>query len=670
MPTPLTKLGTLRPLAHGWEALIRVDDRGKRRGFALTGVPAGDEAAARERCNAMALLALRLRRAGRDDVVVDIMKRAARVRAGKPWDAVALAVDHLTSGAVEPVSASARVTVAEFGKSWRSGELHKLYPDHVKAKDSARDDDIARVYVDPVIGDRRVSELTLDDADAVMAELNDRHAAAFRARCDRARKVPRGPGERAPKPPAPPSPATRRHVAQYLRRLLKLSVYPGRLRESSPIPTGWLPRVKDAKAKECLYPDEDRALVGSPGVPLERRLAYGVLAREGLRAEELARLQWRDVDLVRGRVDLDTNKTDDPRSWDLDPGVWRALRVWRERFCAGAQPTDVVFGRDGVPLNLEKFADRFRRDLARAGVTREKLFERSATRQPIRVHDLRATFITTALATGRTETWVCDRTGHRSSEMVNRYRRRARTWNLGPLDPLDAAIPELALDGGAASMPADPAGISDGGSMQVPAPPRAAVGDRAEAMSTSQAGAAAPSIACSGPAATPSIACSGPAFAPGADHQRIATVAIGVNAWRTMPGFSRAPVFLGSAWVVLPTIQNPPSFGREGSSPSFGTTLETTRESAVVESAEDSPDQERVPPVHRSSEEGAATRGDGDRGSLRTVLARALEAAAGEGRLEVVDRLLRELRALDDVGAEPPAGNVVALDGRRGRKPR
>ena len=62
------------------------------------------------------------------------------------------------------------------------------------------------------------------------------------------------------------------------------------------------------------------------------------------------------------------------------------------------------------------------------------------------MHDLRATFVTVNLANGRSETWVADRTGHRSSEMVNRYRRGARTWaetNLGALGPLDALIPEL-----------------------------------------------------------------------------------------------------------------------------------------------------------------------------------------------------------------------------------
>ena len=60
---------------------------------------------------------------------------------------------------------------------------------------------------------------------------------------------------------------------------------------------------------------------------------------------------------------------------------------------------------------------------------------------------MRATFVTVSLANGKSETWVADRTGHRSSAMINRYRRHARTWaelGLGELAALDRALPELA----------------------------------------------------------------------------------------------------------------------------------------------------------------------------------------------------------------------------------
>jgi integrase len=67
-------------------------------------------------------------------------------------------------------------------------------------------------------------------------------------------------------------------------------------------------------------------------VPLVRRLFFGVLEREGMRREEAADLRWSDVDLARGVVRLDENKTDDPRAWSLDAGVAAALGIWRSRF--------------------------------------------------------------------------------------------------------------------------------------------------------------------------------------------------------------------------------------------------------------------------------------------------------------------------------------------------
>jgi hypothetical protein len=58
---------------------------------------------------------------------------------------------------------------------------------------------------------------------------------------------------------------------------------------------------------------------------------------------------------------------------------------------------------------------------------------------------LRATFVTVSLANGKTEQWVTDRTGHKSSQMVGAYRRQSRTWGelaLGALGPLGELLPE------------------------------------------------------------------------------------------------------------------------------------------------------------------------------------------------------------------------------------
>jgi hypothetical protein len=218
-----------------------------------------------------------------------------------------------------------------------------------------------------------------------------------------------------------------------------------------------MPKVPKSakKAKSCLFPDEDAKLLSCAAIPLERRLAYGVLMREGMRASELSDLRWRDVDLVRGRVRLDENKTDDPRAWALSPDVVRVLAWWRERV-GGDEGESILRGLDLTQgprwLRGKTWDPKTRHknepgDLRTAGVDRGELFEKGKSRMPIRLHDLRATFVTVSLANGKTEQWVSDRTGHRSSQMLALYTRQARQWSeleLGALRPMDALLPEMA----------------------------------------------------------------------------------------------------------------------------------------------------------------------------------------------------------------------------------
>ena len=70
-------------------------------------------------------------------------------------------------------------------------------------------------------------------------------------------------------------------------------------------------------------------------IPVARRLLWGTLAREGMRLGEAQGLTWDDVDLKRGAVKLDRNKTDDARSWALNQGVVAALRAFRPKGVKG-----------------------------------------------------------------------------------------------------------------------------------------------------------------------------------------------------------------------------------------------------------------------------------------------------------------------------------------------
>jgi hypothetical protein len=83
-------------------------------------------------------------------------------------------------------------------------------------------------------------------------------------------------------------------------------------------------------------------------------------------------------------------------------------------------------------------------DLRAAGVTRAELFERTATRQPIRVHDLRALFVTVNLANGKTAEWVTDRTGQ---ERLHGRSLQASGSDLGKAEPRRAPTARRALAG-------------------------------------------------------------------------------------------------------------------------------------------------------------------------------------------------------------------------------
>lgn len=358
--------------------------------------------------------------------ILDILERVGS-RNGKALARVLEVSGEIIRGEAtrKPAAVSVGTTIQDIGEKWTSGELAQMYPDHVKAKSSAdRDRQRLDRYVYPIVGATPVAAFTLEDAELVMSSLPPKRVR---------------------------TPSTRRHIAQILHKLLTMAVYPLRLIKANPLPRGFMPKPGPAKAKGWLYPNEDAQLLGASVVPVPWRIFYGFLHREGCRSvTEAGALEVANVDLVRGTVGLDKNKTDGPRTWALSPGVAPALGSWlayRRDHGEKITPRSALF----IDENGERIGDafnaaRFREHLQAAGVDREELFQHSKTRMRIRLHDARATFVTLSLANGKTETWVADRTGHKSSEMINRYRRAARMaaeLNLGPLRSLAELVPEL-----------------------------------------------------------------------------------------------------------------------------------------------------------------------------------------------------------------------------------
>ena len=293
----------------------------------------------------------KLRKCGRDDIAPDIIKRAA-TRDGKALDEVRKAVDMIASGQV--VQKNLTPTIEQIGKRWTSGELAVLYPDRVKRRRSAETNRyVLDKYVYPMVGDVAIDKFTLDHAEAVMRSL-----------------------------PAKLAPNSRRSVAQLVYRIGSLAVLPLRHIAVHPLPRGFVPRYQAGKAKGWLYPDEDAMLLGCTQVPLEWRLFYGFLHREGMRRSEALNTRWSDINLDLGAIVLDVNKTDEPRAWVLSPGVVAALRAWRDHCAArGVRVSGDahVFVYDegsqkGQRLTTSDTAGRFRGHLELAGIRRPELF--------------------------------------------------------------------------------------------------------------------------------------------------------------------------------------------------------------------------------------------------------------------------------------------------------
>lgn len=365
---------------------------------------------ATERANLIGETADRLLDVGRADLVKGTARELARAdtpeRLALARKAIAVILKDEKS-----IRAGKDITVKQWGQQYTSGALSKKYPDHVKDKDFKRDAGRLRMYVYPHVGDVPVRAFGLSHGAAVMRAL-----------------------------PAHLSAASRRHVAQALMRIMHLAVFPGGLLKSSPLPRGWLPKPGKRKHYSCLYPREEEQFLRHEATPFDLRLFFGVLGREGMRLSELWDSEWWQWNLIEGTFMATKTKTADPRVWALRPDVARAmtrLKLERPKLSRPFAALDDIVG------DRTKTAEFYRSSLRAAGVARSELFETTDHTGQLRAHDSRALFVTMSIAEGRPETWIRDRTAHKSTSMIDRYRRQARQveeLKLGSLCDLETAL--------------------------------------------------------------------------------------------------------------------------------------------------------------------------------------------------------------------------------------
>jgi integrase len=265
---------------------------------------------------------------------------------------------------------------------------------------------------------------------------------------------------------APGRAQTKQHTYNRLHRLFDLAIFPLRLRPegSNPVSRYLRPAADEHKLFNFLYPEEVLALLKCAKVPLGFRVLCALAVYGGPRKGSLFALRWKWVDFVNGTISAPRTKNKRPLFFDADPGLMAVLRAWH-RFCGEPDGEAPVARSIGSEKGKGHVAGLLRDSLRTAGVTRSSLFPPTteatadddartvdaraadANVEPLRFHDLRATFVTWARAAGKSDEWIERRTGHVEDAMIDRYNRAAAVLadlHYVPFPDISRAIPELA----------------------------------------------------------------------------------------------------------------------------------------------------------------------------------------------------------------------------------
>jgi integrase len=293
----------------------------------------------------------------------------------------------------------ARVTLGSFLlDEWLPAKRAGLRPSTFNSYDR-----MLRLYVAPTIGETQLSAVDGSMLNALYARL------LAEGRMDTRRRLGTG-----------LAPKTVRNLHGVLARAFRDAVRWGRL-VRNPSDTADPPRGRAPEMKAWTA-DELRAFTAA----MSRHRWAGVwalMATTGMRRGEVLGLRWSDVDLAAGtvtirstriryanRVDTSTPKTArGNRTISIGPATVAALKAWKrtqngERLLMGAGWEDhdglVVTVADGSAPNPEAFSNLFHKLVTRAGL------------RPIRLHDLRHSYATAALASGVPVKVVSQRIGH------------------------------------------------------------------------------------------------------------------------------------------------------------------------------------------------------------------------------------------------------------------
>ena len=298
-------------------------------------------------------------------------------------------------------------TVRQYGQRWLE------HRDTKGMTSVANDRSVLNCHVYPLIGDKPIAAVTVDDIEGVVEALDAKvEAEEIEA-----------------------TSATRYwHVVRKMFVDANLSKNKAlRVRKDNPALFVAPPDAGDEKALAFLYPSEFLRLASCEELPAEWRRVYILAAYLYSRVGEIERLRWEDIDLTHGVITIrrgfdryrrieKSTKSGQERKFRIEPALLPLLRGMHAAHIARTgDPTGLVIQFPN-PRNL---ATQFRDHLRVAGVSRPELFVSSETHKRIRFHDLRATGITWMAIRGDDPLKIQHRAGHADLKTTQRYIRLA-----------------------------------------------------------------------------------------------------------------------------------------------------------------------------------------------------------------------------------------------------
>lgn len=259
-------------------------------------------------------------------------------------------------------------TLRDFGE--------QSYMPFARQRKASHKDDACRltVHVYPSLGERKLSEVTTRDIQALLSRVAEKT-----------------------------SKATSNRVHSLVARMFKLAVIWGVIERN---PCYGLSKFKEEKrAERFLTPEEIQRF--QEGLAQDRNQvaasALRLLLLTGLRRNEVVKARWEQVDLDAGLLHLPHTKTG-ARYAVLNSAAQELIASLPSR---GVDPWLFPGAKEGKPLeNPTKVMDRA---LKRAGLER------------MRIHDLRHTFAATCVNSGASLYEVQKLLGHSSPTMTQRY---------------------------------------------------------------------------------------------------------------------------------------------------------------------------------------------------------------------------------------------------------